>query len=131
MVRPMIQPATMARMQARDERAMPDTCLIKRNIASPVNGAPGKPNFQPVAPGTPVICRVVGAYATPSTQEQEVALQLQGIQVETLVVPLGTDLLPNDQVTISGEIFTVIGTDKVTSYLTGIRALIKAVGVVT
>lgn len=129
MVAPFLNNATLAGLQAMDEANMPATCAVTRNIAgSGPSGAPAKPNYQPVAPGAPVKCRVTDLRRRPDVQEEIVALQLQGIQVYLLFVPLTTDLKPNDHVTVSGETFQVIGTNKLSSFSTSIEALIKAVG---
>lgn len=129
-----MSPARLSHMQRVNERFMDKTCAISRNAAATVKGAPAKPDFQPVPPGTPVICAVT-TFGRPD--EQEVALQLQGQKSYTLSVPFGTDLKRNDRVIITSivggspvtsETYQVIGVDDASTHPTCLDALIRAVG---
>jgi hypothetical protein len=129
--------ADITAFRARHLRSLRDTCIVSRNSAVPVKGAPSKPNFQPVAPGDPVPCRLTDRGGPPQVQEQLVALQLQGIQAYVLILPVGTDIARNDRVVVTrvvngnpvaSDAMQVIGTDSASTWAIGLHALVQSVG---
>lgn len=122
MVTPLIHAATMVRLIALDERAMPDTCTIS---------TPGTPTYDddnsPIPGATTTVtvpCRMIAA---PQAQEILLALRLTGIGGSVLIVPIVTVVASNSRIVKDGREYEVVGTSAGASYATSLKIALKGV----
>lgn len=122
MVTPLIHAATMVRLIALDERAMPDSCTIS-TPGTPTNDDDNSP-----IPGTPttvtVPCRMI---APPQAQEIILALRLTRVGSSVLIVPLATVVRNDSRITKDGRTYEVVGTSAGASYATSLKIALKDV----
>lgn len=124
MVRPLIQPATMARMQARDERAMDSFCDIHHPAAGGVNldGSGDGTGADTVVANVP--CRLLAA---PQATETLIAMRLTDVASDVLVVPVGTVVGFTDRIVKGSTTYEVAGTDAGKSFATNVMVAVRSV----
>lgn len=123
MVTPLIHAATMVRLIALDERAMPDTCTIS-TPGTPTHDDDNSPIPGATTTVTGIRCRMM---SNPQAQEILLALRLTGIGSSVVAVPLGTVVTSNSQITFKGKTYEIVGTSDGASYATSLKLALRLV----
>ncbi len=122
----MIHDQTIARMKARVQLTLTDSCLIEAE--SSARGSVGEVVHSWETVAADVACRVITPSASTRGSMQAVGAQESMIDAYRLICPVGTALAVDQRVTINGSVFQIVGirdglTDgvDVQAYMTRVR----------
>jgi hypothetical protein len=120
---PYLSAPTLAALMTLDESAMRSTCTITRHVAGPPN-ADNSPSDGTDYVQSNIKCRFTQLRRAPSIEDLYMQ-RITEVSEAFIRVPVGTDVLTSDTITLDGNQYEIVGTNEDRTFTTSVKLAVR------